>query len=131
MGLNIVLNAAFTYTFIKTGIAEPLAGLALASSVASVANLWLLKYKLKGKVGKSGVPSKSWVALFLSGSGTLLLLLLAKPVVEKFVQAGTLSGGISIAVSGVLVMVVSVGLFFVSGGDQVRKTIMKVVLRGR
>jgi len=129
MGLNIVLNAAFTYAFIKTGVAEPIAGLALASSIASVFNLWLLKYKLKGKVGKSGVPSKSWIALYLSGGGTFLLLLLVKPVVEKFVQAGTLPGGISIAVSGILIMVVSVGLFFVSGGDQVRETIMRVIRR--
>ncbi|MCK5842741.1 MAG: murein biosynthesis integral membrane protein MurJ, partial [Candidatus Sabulitectum sp.] len=131
MGLNIVLNAAFTYAFIKTGVAEPLAGLALASSIASVFNLWLLKHKLKGKVGKSGVSSKSWIALYLSGGGIFLLLLLVKPVVEKFVQAGTLPGGISIAVSGILIMVVSVGLFFVSGGDQVRETIMRVIRRDR
>ena len=130
MGLNIVLNAAFTYIFLKTGIAEPLAGLALASSVASVVNLVLLRQKLKGKVGKARVSAKSWTALSLSGTGTLLLLLYLKPYVTGFASTGLLPGVVSLALSGLLVIAISVGLFFLAGGDQVRVTIRKIVRRG-
>ncbi len=131
MGLNILLNAAFTYTFIKTGIAEPLAGLALASSVSSIVNLLLLKKKLKGKVGKSGVPLKSWIALLFSGVGTLMLLLYIKPVVSEFAEAGILNGALAIICSGLLVMLFSIALFFFTGGDGVRVIIKKVIRRGR
>ncbi len=131
MGLNIVLNAAFTYTFLRTGIAEPIAGLALASSIASVVNFALLKHKLKGKVGKAGVPAKSWTALFLSGAGTLLILILIKPIVWELCSQSTIAGAISILLSAILIMIISVGLFFLSGGEQVREILRKVIKRGR
>lgn len=131
MGLNIVLNGILTYIFLKTGIAEPLAGLALASSIASVVNLAMLKHKLKGKVGKAGVPMKSWTALAFSGAGTLLLLLYLRPIVEGFSSAGLLQGAVSIALSSLSVMTLSMGLFFITGGDQVRVTIRKIIRRGR
>ncbi|MCK5132273.1 MAG: murein biosynthesis integral membrane protein MurJ [Candidatus Sabulitectum sp.] len=131
MGLNIVLNAAFTYIFIQTGIAEPLAGLALASSIASVVNLVLLRYKLKGKVGKAGVPAKSWTALVFSGTGTFLLLLYMKPYVAEFAATGVVAGAVSLVLSGLFAIAVSVGLFFLTGGDQVRITIRKIIRRGR
>ena len=131
MGLNILLNAAFTYVFVKTGIAEPLAGLALASSVSSVVNLLLLKRKLRGKVGKSGIPIKSWTALLFSGVGTLMLLLYMKPVVSEFAEAGLLTGALAVLCSGLLVMLFSIALFFFTGGDGVRVIIRKVIKRGR
>lgn len=131
MGLNIVLNAFFTYLFIKTGIAEPLAGLALASSIASIVNLLLLKYKLRGKVGKSGVPAKSWTALVLGGASTLFLLLYIKPYIDGFALAGTLPGVLALAISGLSVIVFSVSLFFFTGGEQVRLTIRKIIRRVR
>ena len=131
MGLNIVLNAAFTYMFIQTGIAEPLAGLALASSIASVVNLVLLRYKLKGKVGKAGIPAKSWTALVFSGIGTFLLLLYMKPYVAGFAATGLVTGVVSLVLSGLFAIVLSVGLFFLTGGDQVRITIRKIIRRGR
>ncbi len=131
MGLNIVLNGALTYLFLKTGIAEPLAGLALASSISSVINLVLLKHNLKGKVGRAGVPAKSWTALGLSGAGTLLLLLYIRPYVAEFAATGLVSGIVSLVLSGLMAIVFSVGLFFLTGGDQVRITIRKIINRGR
>lgn len=131
MGLNIILNGALTYLFLKTEIAEPLAGLALASSISSVVNLVLLKHNLKGKVGPSGVPAKSWTALVLSGAGTLLLLLHIKPYVVDFAATGLVSGIVSLLLSGLMTIVLSVGLFFLTGGDQVRITIRKIISRGR
>ena len=131
MGLNIVLNGALTYLFLKTGIAEPLAGLALASSIASVVNLVLLKHNLKGRVGKAGVPAKSWTALVLSGVGTLLLLLHIRPYVVDFAATGLVSGIVSLLLSGLMTIILSIGLFFLTGGDQVRITIRKIISRGR
>lgn len=129
MGLNILLNTAFTYTFLKTGIAEPIAGLALASSISAVVNLLMLKSKLKGRVGKSGVSAKSWIALFFSGAGSLLLLFFLKPIVTELSTAGLVSGGIGILLSALLTMIVSIGIFFLTGGDQVRLTLRKVIRR--
>ncbi len=129
MGLNIVLNAGFTYLFMRTGIVEPLAGLALASSVSSMVNLLLLKKYLKGRIGKAGVRARSWSALVFSGAGTLLLLLYLKPVVSTFAQSSVVSGAVSLGLSGIFVMLVAIGLFSFTGGNQVRQTVMKVIRR--
>jgi putative peptidoglycan lipid II flippase len=129
MGLNIVLNGSLTYLFMRTGIAEPIAGLALASSISSMVNLLLLKRYLKGRIGEAGVRLRSWSALLFSGAGTLLLLMSLKPIVSNYALSGIVSGVVSLLLSGIVVMIVAVGVFSVTGGNQVRQTVMKVIRR--
>jgi len=131
MGLNIVLNAVFTYIFIKTGFAEPLAGLALASSIASIVNLVLLRYKLRGRVGSACIPAGPWISLVLSGICSTLLLVYMKPIVESYASSGLTAGITAVSLSGAAVAAFSVGIFFLTGGDQVRSTIRKIIARGR
>jgi putative peptidoglycan lipid II flippase len=131
MGLNIVLNIAFTLLLIKTGFSEPLAGLALASSIASAVNLFLLRYKLRERVGSTGIPAGPWISLVLNGIGTSLLLVYMKPVVAGYASAGLSEGIAAIALSGTAVTAFSMGIFFFTGGDQVRTTIRKILTRGR
>ncbi len=130
MGLNILLNVAFTYIFIKTSFAEPLAGLALASSISSMVNFLLLRNKLKAKIGKTGVSARSWFAILLSGILSLSLLLLIKPTVENFTQQNTINGVLALGLSILILLLFSVGLFFLTGGSEVRLMIKKVMKRG-
>ncbi len=82
-------------------------------------------------MGKSGVPIKSWTALYFSGAVSLLILLALRPQVSEFSSAGLLPGALSIILSGLLVMLVSVTLFFFTGGEEVRGTLKRVIRRGR
>ncbi len=129
MGLNIILNMGFTFLIIKTGITEPLAGLALASSIASMLNLFLLRKSLKGRTGKAELPSRWWLSLLLTGGAATTLLILMKDTVSGYAAQGLLPGLSAIAVSGLIVMVVSIGVFLTSGGGEIRETALRILRR--
>jgi len=78
MALNIVLNILFTWFFIRTGLFLPLAGLALASSVASITNLVLLRRALRTRLGKPHKrDARGWLAIVpatLASAGVLIAL---------------------------------------------------------
>lgn len=131
MGLNIVLNIALTILFLKTGIAEPLAGLAFASSVSSAVNLILLRRKLRGRAGKSVISTKAWLSLLFTGVVALGVLLLVRGTVADHAAAGLLPGALAVLVSGLLVMVLSLSVFIASGGREVRRTLLSMLSRGR
>lgn len=129
MGLNIILNMGFTFIILKTGITEPLAGLALASSIASMLNLFLLRKSLKGRTGKTELPSRWWLSLLVTGGAATALLILMKDTVSSYAVQGLLPGLSAIAVSGLIVMVVSIGVFLTSGGGEIRETALRILRR--
>ncbi len=131
MGLNIILNIVFTLLFMRTGIARPLAGLALASSIASMANLILLRITLRGRAGKARITPGSWLSLVFTGGVAASLLLLLRDTVTARAAEGLLEGALAIVLSGLLVMAVSLGVFLVSGGSEIRRTIAGIIRRDR
>ena len=129
MGLNIVLNGLFTLLFIKTRWVEPLAGLALASSVASLVNFILLRRWLRGRIGPTTVPARGYSALFASGASAAVLLLLLKGQVQSFTAAGPLAGCAALVLCGLSVFAVSLGVFTLFGGASVRATLGRFTRR--
>jgi len=130
MGLNIVLNILFTILFMRTGFAEPLGGLALASSVASAVNLILLRHKLRGRVGRSTITSGNWLSLLLSGAVSLAFLLAVKSYVVSQAAGGLLQGMAAVGVTGIALMIISMGVFLVSSGREIRGILRRIVRRG-
>lgn len=130
MGLNIILNGVFTLVFLKTRWVQPLAGLALASSVSSLVNFLLLRRWLRGRIGPASVPLRGWFALGASGITAAAFLLLARARVESLASRGTLQGGSALLVSGLLVFGLSLGVFTLLGGAGVRGTLGRFLRRG-
>ena len=130
MGLNIILNGALTLLFLRTGWFEPLAGLALASSAASLVNFMLLRRWLRGRIGPASVPVRGWWALAASGATAAITVLAMKSSVASMVSMGTLQGAAALVVSGILALVASMGVFAVLGGGSVRGTLGRLLRRG-
>ena len=130
MGLNILLNIALTLAFLKTGIAQPLGGLALASSISSAVNLILLRHKLRGRVGKSRISAGNWLSLAVSGAVSLVFLLAVKNPVTVYASRGLLQGIAAVGVSGIALMALSLGVFLATGGSEIRGILRRIVRRG-
>ncbi|PIE51266.1 murein biosynthesis integral membrane protein MurJ [Candidatus Fermentibacteria bacterium] len=131
MGLNIILNMGLTLLFLKTGIAEPLAGLALASSTASMANLLLLRRALRKRLGKARLPGVLWASLFLSGLTATVFLVTVKNFVFSYAASGMVPGAAALAVSGILTIILSTSVFLLTGGRDIRKTALRILKHGR
>jgi len=131
MALNVVLNGIFTLFFLRTGWAEPLAGLALASSAASLVNFLLLRHWLRGRIGPTTVPVRGWAALAASGSAAALLLLFMRGPVDSMTSMGALQGAAALLAGGILVCAVSIGVFILFGGREVRATLARFTRRVR
>lgn len=131
MALNIVLNGLFTLLFLGTGWVEPLAGLALASSTASLVNFMLLRRWLRGRIGPAKVAARGWMALAASGSAAAVLLLAIRGRVDALSAAGALQGAIALLAGGALVCALSVGVFILFGGREVRTTLARFTSRAR
>jgi len=131
MALNVVLNGIFTLFFLRTGWAEPLAGLALASSAASLVNFLLLRRWLRGRIGPTTVPVRGWAALAASGSAAALLLLFMRGPVDSMTSMGALQGAAALLAGGILVCAVSIGVFILFGGREVRATLARFTRRAR
>ncbi|MFO7627193.1 MAG: murein biosynthesis integral membrane protein MurJ [Candidatus Fermentibacteraceae bacterium] len=131
MALNVVLNGLFTLFFLRTGWAEPLAGLALASSAASLVNFLLLRRWLRGKIGPTTVPARGWIALTASGTAAAALLIVMRGPVDEVSAMGALQGTIALLAGGALVCAVSIGVFILFGGREVRATLARFTRRAR
>ncbi len=131
MGLNIVMNIVLTVFFLRTGFAEPLAGLALASSVSSAVNLILLRRTLRGKVGPSRITAGNWLSMLSAAAAALLVLLPARSMVNGYAAEGLLQGAGAVAVTGILVMAVSLSVFLLTAGGETRSLLKRLVRRGR
>lgn len=130
MGLNIVLNVALTTAFLKTGIEEPLAGLALASSISSAVNLVFLRRKLRGRIGCAGRTGRGWISLIATGAVALAFLLSVRSTVAGYASTGLLPGLAAVALSGAALMGLSLGVFLAAGGGEIRRILRRIVRRG-
>jgi putative peptidoglycan lipid II flippase len=131
MALNVVLNGLFTMLFIRTGWAEPLAGLALASSAASLVNFLLLRRRLRGRIGPTTVPARGWIALAASGTAAAALLFIVRSPVGEISARGALHGAATLLAAGLLVCAVSIGVFILFGGREVRNALARFTRRAR
>lgn len=131
MGLNIVLNIALTLLFIKTAVTEPLAGLALASSISSAVNLILLRRMLRGRAGKSKIPAVAWLSLLYTSLAALGFLFLIKETVTGYAAEGVVSGAAAVLLAGAALMLVSLSVFLLTGGSEIRRILRTVLRRGR
>jgi putative peptidoglycan lipid II flippase len=131
MGLNIVLNILFTWFFLKTRLEEPLAGLALASSIASMVNFLLLRRRLRGRIGPAAVPARGWSALAAGSAGAALALALLRAPTARAAAESAWHGAGMLALSSAVVAGLSLGVFALLGGPEVRASLGRMVRRGR
>lgn len=132
MGLNIVLNIVFTLFFIRTGFAQPLAGLALATSVSSVVNFFLLRIALKRKIGALVQSSTTaWLSMIPAGIVSFVLLLVASPWVASTASASTFRGILAILGVSAAAIALFLGVFAIAGGKGARSIFSMAFRRGR
>jgi putative peptidoglycan lipid II flippase len=132
MGLNIVLNIVFTLFFIRTGFAEPLAGLALATSVSSVVNFFLLRIALRKKIGAVVQSStRAWLSMIPAGIVSFVLLFVASPWVTATSSASTLRGILAIFGVSIAAVALFLTVFVLAGGEGARSVFALAFRRGR
>ncbi len=130
MGLNIVLNLAFTWFFLRTGIYIPLAGLALASSIASMVNLMLLRRALRRRLGGGGErDTRAWLAVIPSSLAAAGILVLLSGWVSAMAEGNFLGGAGAVAGAFILTLSIFFVLFFALGGSGARSMIRMVLKR--
>jgi putative peptidoglycan lipid II flippase len=132
MGLNIVLNIVLTQLFIRTGLARPLAGLALASSLSALVNFLALRRRLSARLGKGprgGV--RAWMAVAAAFAATAPAVWLASGPVDAAMSASAWAGAAAVAgvAAGAIVLFSAVTLAL--GGGQARALVSMVLRRGR
>jgi putative peptidoglycan lipid II flippase len=131
MGLNIVLNIAFTWGFTVTGLGRPLAGLALATSVSAMVNYTLLMRALKGRLGPGGgLPRAILTVMALAAAASTGLLVLLTPWVRGVCESSKLAGmaallGLSLAAIALFLVV-----FAFAGGSEARSVFRLALRRG-
>ena len=137
MGLNIVLNALFTVIFIRTGVARPLGGLALASSISTTVNFLLLRRALGRRLGRTSRDEsgrRAWLSMALGTVLSVGLLLLLLPAVREMSLDGPLHAGLGAIVVCALLAFLAFGLpvWFLGGRDirALAATILRRRLRG-
>ncbi|MBN2607830.1 MAG: murein biosynthesis integral membrane protein MurJ [Candidatus Fermentibacteraceae bacterium] len=131
MGLNIILNIVFTLFFIRTGLAKPLAGLALATSVASMVNFFVLRIALRKRAGPVVQSSRAaWLAMLPAGGAALLILLLLSPWVDAASSSSTLEGLGSILAASAASIASFLGVFALMGGGMARSVFSLAFRRG-
>ncbi len=132
MGLNIILNIVLTLAFIRTGIARPLAGLALATSISSMLNFIILRIALRRKLGPVVQSSRlAWLSMIPAGILTLLFLWLLSPSVISISATSTLKGILSISGTSLGAVAVFLAVFVIIGGKDARSVFSLAMRRGR
>ncbi len=132
MGLNIILNIVLTLAFIRTGIARPLAGLALATSISSIFNFVILRIALRRKLGPVVQSSKlAWFSMIPAGILTLLFLWLLSPSVIAISAISKLKGILSISGVSLGAVAVFLSVFIIIGGKDARSVFSLALRRGR
>lgn len=131
MGLNILLNIGLTYCFISTGLAKPLAGLALASSISGLLNFILLKKALYRKIGKGkGFSRKILFSLFIASSIFIAIIILGKPLVEIRIGVSFLAAAGSMVILAAVAFSAYMLTLWFSGNKEI-KTLLLVIKNAR
>jgi putative peptidoglycan lipid II flippase len=132
MGLNIVLNIVLTLMFIRTGLAKPLAGLALATSVASMVNFIMLRIVLRKRIGAVVQSSRAaWLSMLPAGAATVLVLVLLAPWVTGVSSASALRGMGAILAASIAATGSFLAIFALAGGRMARSVFSLAFRRGR
>ena len=132
MGLNIILNIVLTQAFIRTGIARPLAGLALATRISSMLNFMILRIALRRKLGPVVQSSKlAWLSMIPAGILTLLFLWLLSPSVISISATSTLKGILSISGTCLGAVAIFLAVFVILGGKDARSVFSLAVVTQR
>ncbi len=131
MGLNIILNVVFTIMFIRTGLAEPLAGLALATSVASLVNFVILRITLRRRLGGI-VPAsrRAWLSMLPAAAASLLIVALLMPWVAGASSVSALRGVVSILAASSAATGAFLAVFALAGGSAARSVFFLAFRRG-
>jgi len=131
MSLNIVLNIVLTLLFIRTGFAKPLAGLALATSISSMVNFFILRIALRRKIGAVVQSSTAaWLSMIPAGILSLLLLLVLSPHVVSAASQSTLRGILAILGTSIAAIALFLGIFALTGGKGARSVFSLAFRRG-
>ncbi len=128
MGLNIVLNVALSWLFITTGWARPLAGVALATSLSSAANLVALRIAMRKRLGPGiGAPARAWAAVPAASGACLWLLFAMRPLVDSLCEGGTLPGLAALTLAA-LASLACFLIVLVAAGGRGTVSLLKLVL---
>lgn len=132
MGLNIILNIVFTLTFIRTGWARPLAGLALATSTASMVNFFILRITLRRRIGPVVQSSRmAWLSLIPAGAVSVAVLFALLPWVSVSSSASTLRGIAAILSASLAAIGSFLAIFALFGGRMARNVFALAFRRGK
>ncbi len=131
MGLNIVLNFVFTTLFISTGFAQPLAGLALATSVSALVNFFLLRITLRRRIGAVIRSSTAaWLSMIPASVVSFVLLLAVSPWVAEAASTSTVRGILAILGASIAAIVLFLAVFALAGGGFARSVFALAFRRG-
>lgn len=131
MGLNIILNFVFTLLFIRTGFAQPLAGLALATSVSALVNFFLLRIALRRKIGAVVQSSTTaWLSMIPAAVVSFVFLLAVSPWVSSSSSASTLRGIFAISGTSIGAILLFLAVFALAGGKGARSVFALAFRRG-
>ncbi len=131
MGLNIILNIIFTLFFIRTGYAQPLAGLALSTSVSALVNFFLLRIALRRRIGavvQSSTPA--WLSMIPAAVVSFLFLMTLSPWAVSTASISTFRGVLAILVLSSGAMVLFLAVFALAGGKDARSVFSLAFKRG-
>ncbi len=131
MGLNIVLNFVFTTLFIKTGLAQPLAGLALATSVSALVNFFVLRIALRRKIGAVVRSSTAaWLSMIPAAAVSFLFLMTLSPWAASTASTSTLNGVLAILGVSIGAIALFLIVFALAGGKGARSVFSLAFRRG-
>ena len=132
MGLNIVLNIALTQLFLRTGLARPLAGLALASSISALVNFLTLRRKLSAKLGRGPAGGgRAWMGIAAAFLLTAPAVWLASGRVDAAMSVSAWAGAAVVAAVAAGAIILFSAVTLALGGRQARALVSMVLRRGR
>ncbi len=131
MGINIALVIVLAWSFMKTGIARPIAGIALASSISSALNVVILRIILAKRLGPArGAPRAAWIAMLPASIASCASMLLLEPWISGLCESSRLQAGLALCAAGVLCYVVLFAVFMLTGGRAAASALRFVRSRG-